>query len=84
MALERFIESTRHMIIFNVLREECPVGDPGDRIRLFLSEEGYKKALRSQEREELKIISHSWVIKGRLSNESPYEAEDEYDNGLEP
>ena len=41
MALERFTEDTRHMIIFDVLTWECPVGDKGERVRIFLTDEGY-------------------------------------------
>ena len=44
LALERFMDETRHMIIFDVLTWEAPVGDKGERLRLFLSDEGYAKA----------------------------------------
>ena len=44
MALERFAEDTRHMIVFDVLEWECPVGGKGERIRIFLSDDGYEKA----------------------------------------
>ena len=40
LALERFMDETRHMIIFDVLTWEAPVGDKGERLRLFLSDEG--------------------------------------------
>jgi hypothetical protein len=39
-ALERFLEDTRHMIIFDVLTWDCPVGDKGERVRVFLTDEG--------------------------------------------
>ena len=42
LALERFMDETRHMIIFDVLTWEAPVGDKGERLRLFLSDEGYE------------------------------------------
>ncbi len=45
MALERFAEDTRHMIIFDVLTWECPVGDKGQRVRIFLTDEGYQNTL---------------------------------------
>lgn len=47
MDLARFDENTRHMIIFHVLIHDSPVGDKGDRMRLFLSEKGYQKALEN-------------------------------------
>ena len=46
MDLARFDENTRHMIIFHVLTNDSPVGDKGDRMRLYLSDEGYRKPLR--------------------------------------
>ena len=36
MDLERFAEDTRHMIIFDVLTNDSPVGWKGERTRLFL------------------------------------------------
>lgn len=66
MALERFGEDTRHMIIFDVLRADAPVGDKGERMRLFLTDKGHEKALASQERGEIKIINHAKVAHGHL------------------
>ena len=48
MDLQRFAENTRHMIIFDVLTNDSPVGWKGERTRLFLSDIGYEKALDSQ------------------------------------
>ena len=45
MDLQRFAEDTRHMIIFDVLTNDSPVGWKGERTRLFLSDTGYEKAL---------------------------------------
>ena len=50
MDLQRFAEDTRHMIIFDVLTHESPVGWKGERTRLFLTEAGYQKSLESQEK----------------------------------
>lgn len=50
MDLERFAEDTRHMIIFDVLTDDSPVGWKGERTRLFLTEAGYQKSLENQER----------------------------------
>ena len=41
LALERFMGETRHMIIFDVLSWKSPVGEKGERLRLFLSDVGY-------------------------------------------
>ena len=45
MDLARFDEATKHMIIFDVLTDESPVGWKGERNRLYLSDVGYQKAL---------------------------------------
>ena len=41
MALERFDPEVRHMIIFDVLSYDSPVGDKGDKMRLFLTDAGF-------------------------------------------
>lgn len=66
MDLERFAPDTRHMIVFDVLSHESPVGFKGERMRLFLSDKGYKKALASQGRNEIKIRNHARVTAGHL------------------
>jgi len=66
MALERFAEDIRHMIVFDVLTWDCPVGDKDERIRIFLTDEGYQKALQSQERGEMKIRKHARIRGGHL------------------
>ena len=43
MDLQRFAENTRHMIIFDVLTDDSPVGWKGERTRLFLSDKAMKK-----------------------------------------
>ena len=45
MDLARFDDATKHMIIFDVLTDESPVGWKGERNRLYLSDVGYQKAL---------------------------------------
>ena len=64
--LNRFAEDTRHMIIFDVLTNESPVGWKGERNRLYLSEAGYQKALDNQKAGNIKIISHANVARGNL------------------
>ena len=73
MALERFGEDTRHMIVFDVLSHSSPVGDKGERMRLFLTDAGYKKALESQSRNECKILKHAKVVKGNIFYDRPKE-----------
>jgi len=77
MALERFAEDTRHIIVFDVLTWDCPVGDKGQRVRIFLTDEGYTKALESEGRGEMKIVRHARVRRGELFYDAP-----EHDNEL--
>lgn len=65
-ALERFQDATRHMIILDVLTEASPVGCVGDRLRLFLTEEGYAKAQELDKRRDIKIIKHAAMIEGHI------------------
>ena len=66
LALERFMDETRHMIIFDVLTNESPVGYKDERNRLFMGEVGNQKALENQKAGNIKIISHAAVAKGNL------------------
>lgn len=66
MALERFDPDVHHMIVFEVLSYESPMGSKGDRMRLFLTDEGYRKALDNQEQGHLKIKNHAKVVSGHL------------------
>lgn len=43
MDLARFDDATKHMIIFDVLTDESPVGWKGERNRLYLSDVGYER-----------------------------------------
>ena len=54
------------MIIFDVLSRESPIGDKGHRMRLFLTEVGYKKALESQYRSFIRILNHAKVARQYL------------------
>ena len=67
MALERFDPQVRHMVVFDVLSFESPVGDKGDKMRLFLTDEGYRKAMENQERGFIKIQNHAKVHNGYLN-----------------
>lgn len=66
MAPERFEPDVKHMIIFDVLSSYSPVGDKGDRMRLFLTDAGYQKFLDSQKRGEVKLKNHARVAAGNL------------------
>lgn len=61
MALERFDPEVRHMVVFEVLSGDSPVGDKGDRMRLFLTDDGYRKFQDRQENGEIKIEDHRKV-----------------------
>ena len=64
MALERFDPEVRHMVIFDVLSVDSPVGDKGDRMRLFLTDAGYGKFKDRQEKGEIRIQNHAKVAPG--------------------
>ena len=64
LAVERFRDETRHMIIFDVLDRRSPLGNKGERLRLFLSDEAYAKAQAAQERGYIRIKKHAAVIEG--------------------
>lgn len=66
LAVERFQDSTRHMIEFVVRKSENPYGSPGDEIRLFLDDAGYRNALECQERKEIKIKRYARIIEGHI------------------
>ena len=66
MDLMRFDENTRHMIIFDVLTRDSPVGSKGDRMRLFLSDTGFQRAQENQEKGHIRILNHAKVIHGDL------------------
>ena len=66
MDLARFDENTSHMIIFHVLTHDSPVGDKGDKMRLYLSDKGYQKALENARSGNIRILSHAKVKNGDL------------------
>ena len=79
MALERFDPDTRHMIVFDVLTRhmivfdvlthDSPMGWKGDKMRLFLTEAGYKKALENQDRGHIRIRKLPKVVSGDLRSD---------------
>ena len=66
LAVERFRDDTRHMIIFDVLSPRSPVGQRGDRLRLFLTDEAYTRARAAQDRGYIRIKKHAAVVEGYI------------------
>ena len=70
LAVERFQDSTRWMIEFSVLRSGS-YGSPGDEMRLFLTEDGYRQALDAQRSQQIKIKRHAHVVEGHIIDFKP-------------
>lgn len=70
--LNRFLEDTRHMIVMDVLKDSCPVGFAGERMRVFLSDKGFQAALRARERREMEIVRYAKVVNGDLYYTNKY------------
>lgn len=70
LAVERFRDNARWMIEFSVLRSGS-YGSPGDEMRLFLTEDGYRAALLSQQRRDIKIKRHAHVVEGHIIDFKP-------------
>ena len=66
LAVERFKDATRHMIIFDILPQDFPMGEKDRRLRLFLNNEGYAKAQESQRNGEIKILRHASIIERHI------------------
>ena len=71
MAAERFAEDTRHMIVFDVLTRDCPIGNKGERVRIFLPDDGYQQAIESEGRGEMKIVRRARIRRGDISFTAP-------------
>ena len=66
LAVERFRDSICRMIEFVVLKQSNPYGSSGDEMRLFLREAGYRRALESQNRREIRIKRTAHIIEGHI------------------
>lgn len=64
--LMRFADETRHMVIFDVLTSCAAVGEKGHKMRLYLSDAGYDRALADERKGNIKIRSHARVKDGHL------------------
>ena len=65
MALERFRDDTRHMMICEVFKS-CPYGNPGDKNRFFLTEQGYSDALAAVQQRQIRIKTHATMVEGHI------------------
>lgn len=70
MDIARFDEGIQHMIVFEVLAAGAAVGLKGDGWRLFLDENGYRKALAEQEQGLILIRNHAGVLSGHLVHDN--------------
>ena len=70
LAVERFRDNTRWMIEFSVLRSGS-YGSPGDEMRLFLTEDGYRQALDAQRSQQIKIKRYAHVVEGHILDFEP-------------
>ena len=70
LAVERFQDSTRHMIEFLVLAD-CPLGKEGQYIRRFLTEGGYQEALVHARQGRIQIRRHASIIEGHILPDKP-------------
>ena len=59
------------MVVFDVITWDCPVGDMGECVRIFLTDEGYSQARESEGRGEMKIVRHARVRRGDIIYAAP-------------
>ena len=64
LALERFMQDTRHMIIFEVLDNSSRVGSAGETWRMYLSDAAYNQAIEQEQAGHIRITKHSIVAQG--------------------
>ena len=64
--LKRFADDTKHMIIFDVVKDDCSWGEKGDRMRLYLNDVGYGKAVEFQKKGSIRVKSYAKVHNGKL------------------
>jgi len=70
LAVKRFRDDTRHMVEFSTL-SDCPLGQKGQYIRRFLSEDGYAGVLSAQRQGCISIRRHMNVIEGHILPDKP-------------
>lgn len=62
----RFAEDTAHMVVIDVRSYSYVVGNTGDRLRLFLTADGYRQTQEAAGRGEITVRRHAKVYKGAL------------------
>ena len=65
LAVERFRDDTRHMAEFLVLADG-PLGEKGQYIRRFLTEDGYAQVLDAQRQGRVRVYKHANIIEGHI------------------
>lgn len=65
-AVERFADSTRHMIIYDQPIYDTPIGVEDRRMRRFVSDAEYAEALEAEERGDIMIVEHATIIEGHI------------------
>lgn len=66
LCVERVQDATKHMIIFDIHSRNSEYGEKGQRMRLFLSEPEYSKALAAHKHREIRILRHASIIEGHI------------------
>ncbi len=67
LAVERFRDSTRHMVIYDVLDHRAAFfGNKGERYRQFLTDRGYAAVQKAEMQGYLRIRQHAAVIEGHI------------------
>ena len=66
LAVERFQDGTRHMVEFLVRKRDYACGKPGDEVRLFLDDAGYRRVLEDQRQGAVKIKKDAHVVEGHI------------------
>ena len=54
-----------------VRKPRTPYGSPGDEVRLFLTEDGYRQALDAQRSQQIKIKRYAHVVEGHILDFKP-------------
>lgn len=66
VSIERYKDDTRHMIEFDILRGDFPLGAPGERFRLFLSDGDYAEMQKYAQKKQIKIRRYAHVTEGNI------------------
>ena len=69
-APERYAPHTRHMVILEVITYHAGY-TAGERVRLYLTDEGYNETVQADERGGVNRIRHVRVRMGELKHDAP-------------